>query len=69
MKDILGIPIVECEEAGDTIYLLPKVRPVVYLAPGQHEATLEQELAATLEAAYTQAAKHGEVGVIRNVKP
>lgn len=61
------IPIIECEEAGDSIYLLPKVNPVVYLRPGQREATIEQEMVAIIEA-YTQAARRGEVGVIRNVR-
>lgn len=68
MKNVCGIPIIESEEAGDTVYLLPPVRPVVYLAPGQSVPTLQQELDAIVEA-YTQAAKRGECGVIKNAKP
>jgi hypothetical protein len=61
------IPVIEDEAAGDGIFLLPQVRPVVYLDAGQRESTLEQAWAATIEA-YTQAARRGEVGVIRNVR-
>jgi hypothetical protein len=49
-----------------SIFLLPKIHPVVYLAPGQREPTFQQKVDAVIEA-YTQAARRGEVGVIKNV--
>lgn len=58
------IKIIECEEVGDRIFFLPQVYPVVMLAPGDTEPTLQQEQNAVLEA-YTQAARRGEVGVMR----
>lgn len=68
MPNAFNIPIIIDEAAGDDIFLLPQVHPVVYLAPNQTEPTLGQELAAILEA-YTQAAKRGEVAILRGVKP
>lgn len=69
MKELFGIPVIETEEDGDTIYLMPPVRPVVYVSPGGYsfEETLAAEQQAIIEA-YTQAARRGEIGVIKNVK-
>ena len=68
MKDLFGIPVVLSEEAGDSIFLMPKVRPVVFVPPDGYspEQMQSAEIAATVEA-YTQAARRGEIGVIRNV--
>lgn len=69
MKEIFGIPVVETEAAGDSIFLMPTVHPVVYIPPGGYtpDELLAAEQRAIIEA-YTQAARRGEVGVIRNVK-
>ena len=64
---VFGIEVVVAEEVGNDIFLLPSVHPKVYLRTGQNEATIEQEMAATIEA-YTAAAWRGEVVVIKNVK-
>lgn len=69
MKDLFGIPIVETEAADNSVYLLPQVRPVVYVPP--HGLTFEERIAAEQQAiieAYTQAAKRGEIGIIRNIR-
>lgn len=68
MKELFGIPVVESEEAGDSIFLLPKVQPVVFIpsrgySPDEMRAA---ERAALIEA-YTQAARRGEIGIIKNV--
>lgn len=70
MKELFGIPVVETEAAGDSIFLMPTVRPVVFIPPGGHTADemLAAEQRAIIEA-YTQAARRGEVAIIRNVKP
>lgn len=65
MKTLFDIPIIETPAVGDNVYLLPPVRPVVYIPP--HGFTFEERLVAEQRAvteAYTQAAKRGEVGVI-----
>ena len=63
-----GIPIVECEEVGDNIYLLPSVNPVVYVPPsGYSPEQLEAAERQALLDAYVEAARQGRVGVIRNV--
>jgi hypothetical protein len=69
MKELWGIPIVESKEAGDSLYLLPTVRPVVYIPPQGFSDT--EMLAAAQKAiveAYTEAARRGEIWVIKNVK-
>lgn len=63
---IAGIEIIECEEVGDSIFLLPQVHPVAYAAPGQLKPTFQQRMDAVTEA-YVQAARRGEVGVIKNI--
>lgn len=65
----MDIPIHECEETSkNTIYFLPPVHPMVYPAPGQRGPTFQQAMDAVTEA-YVQAAKRGEIGVIRNLQP
>lgn len=67
MKDLFGVPVGESEEAGDCIYLLPQVQAVVYVPP--QGFTFEERIAAEQRAiieAYTQAAKRGEVSIIKN---
>lgn len=68
--EIFGIEVVECEEAGDAAFLLPTVHPVVYEPVGGFASDAERrgaEMDAITEA-YVQAAKRGEVGVIKNVR-
>lgn len=58
-----SIPVVTSEAIPEnTIFILPRVRPVVYLKPGQHEAISQQERDAITDA-YIQAAKRGEVAI------
>ena len=61
-------PIVETELQCGTVYLTPLVTAHVYLAPGQREPSLQQ-IQDVVTDAYVQAARRGEVGVIKNVTP
>jgi hypothetical protein len=64
---LTDIPIIECEDAGDAIYILPKVKPILHVPPGgfsSPEDRWQAEWEATLEA-YTQAATRGACGVVR----
>lgn len=69
MKELFGIPVIECEEAGDSIFLMPQVRPVVFIPPQGYspDEMRGAEMAALVEA-YTQAARRGEVAVVKNIK-
>lgn len=69
MKELFGIPVILCDEAGDSIFLMPKVEPVVYIPPGGYSPAEIRvaETTATVEA-YTQAARRGEIAVLKNVK-
>ena len=71
MKELFGIPVVESEEVQpETIYVLPQVRPVVYVPLGGFKSREEDlsAIQAALIEAHVQAARRGETGVIRNVK-
>lgn len=48
----------------NVVYLLPPVAATVYLSSEQTKPTFQQEMDALVEA-YTQAARRGEVGVIK----
>jgi len=66
--NILGFPVVECEEAGESVYLMPKISVSVPVYDGMtvlDQIALEQKLIADEIIA---AARRGEVGVIKNVK-
>lgn len=69
MNKLFGIPVYESKEAGGDIYFMPAVNPVVYIPPGgfSPEETTAAEQSALIEA-YTQAARRGEVAIIRNVE-
>lgn len=69
MGDLFGMKVVETEEAGDNIYLMPALSPVVFIPSGgfSPEQMLEAEHRAIIEAAI-RAARRGETAVIRNIK-
>lgn len=70
MTEIFGIPVVLCEEVGDSIFFMPKVQPVAFIPSRGYspDEMRSAEMAATVEA-YTQAARRGEIAVLKNVKP
>lgn len=68
---LFEIPIIEDESAPTgTPFLMPQVHPVVHEPPGGFKTVMGRISAeqAALVDAYVQAAKRGEVGVIKNVK-